>query len=196
MLSRWQSTCKSCWKSENSKRCLERRVSPLNALMNIRLIMTSRLYNQSHRLLDLLLPSSPLYNLLSQLDPPKTSSSTTESGASSYTPWQVPPFPPPPPIHDLPLSQPLPSNSLAFSAPPKAPSPIPAVAQMVHHSETSLALLFTLTLEQEHGEREKEEKEVQVRRKRLGAGSESQVRRTVARELLVESRVSVWFSIQ
>ena len=67
---------------------------------------------------------------------------------------------------------------------------MPAISQMIHHSDTSLALLLTLTLEQEHDEREKEEKEVGIRRKRLGAGSESQVRRAVARELLCGSRVS------
>jgi hypothetical protein len=151
-------------------------------------------HEQIHRLLDLLLPSSPLYNLLNQLDPPDTSSSSADSGASSYTPWQVPSFPPPPTIHDLPLSQPLPSSSLTFSAPPKPPSPMPAINQMVHHSDTSLALLLALTLEQEHGEREREEKEVGIRRKRLGAGSESQVRRAVARDFLCDSRVSRPFS--
>jgi hypothetical protein len=67
---------------------------------------------------------------------------------------------------------------------------MPAIAQMIHHSDTSLALLLSLTLEQEHEERDREEKEVGIRRKRLGAGSESQVRRAVAREFLCESRVS------
>jgi hypothetical protein len=67
---------------------------------------------------------------------------------------------------------------------------------MIHHADTSLALLLTLALEQEHLERDREEKEVGIRRKRLGAGSESQVRRTVAREFLCESRVSMRYLFQ
>lgn len=145
--------------------------------------------SEIRHVLGLLLPSSPLYDFILQLDPPDYTS-TSDASTNSYIPWQPPTLSPPPSIHELPLSQALPASSLTFSSPPQCPKPCPPVIQIVHHAETNLACLVTLTLQQEHAEREEEEKEVQKRRKRLGAGSESQVRRAVARDALLASKVS------
>lgn len=145
---------------------------------------------QLTKLTNLLLPSSPIYNLLSRL-PRLGDASASASGTeeSTYTPFPTPEFPSPPTIHTLPLSSPPPGPSFQFTAPPPYPRPFPSVRQCVHQPETGLALLLVNTLGEEIEERQREEREVQLRRKRLGAGSEREVRRAVGRDVLSSSTV-------
>ena len=160
------------------------------------MVLTHRIL-QLTRLTNLLLPSSPIYNLLSRLPRLGDTSSATGNGDSiahavpAYTPWVVPDFPPPPSIHELPLASAPTATTFQFATAPPYPTPFPPINQVIHHPETGMALLLTNTLKEEIEERQREEKDVQARRKRLGAGSEKEVRRAVGRDVLAASKVSI-----
>lgn len=150
---------------------------------------------QLTRLTNLLLPFSPIYELLLRL-PRLGDTSAPTSEAESYTPWTPPTFPAPPTIHKLPLPSAPASSTFQFLPPAAYPRPFPRVRQVVHHPETGMALLLSNTLGEEVEERQGEEREVQVRRKRLGAGGEKEVRRAVGRDVLVASKVGLFGSFR